>query len=510
MTRAWSEYQKNIFDFVANGKGNGIVSAVAGSGKTTTIVEAMKGVSGSTLFLAFNKSIATELKLKGVNASTFHSLCYGPVTRFLNVRNVDSDKVRGLVAEYKAALDPRKNPMGLHKLDRVEFPMFQNVDNFWNYGSFATKLVGLARNMGVGVLIADEFAVWEDLVAHHDLKTEKGNVWDGIKFARELFRVSEESNLIDFDDLLYKAIKLDINLPQYDFVFVDEAQDTNPVQIAIIKKVVANGGRVIFVGDDAQAIYGFRGAGSDSMQLLTEAFDCVALPLTITYRCPVSVVEYAKRWVSELEAAPGAVDGEVQHLDTDWDPSLFEAHDMVVCRMSAPLVKLAYKCVKANKRVYIVGKEIGDSLKSLVKQMGASDIDTLVNRLNAYFDREIAKLDTDKDAPKIAALEDKQDALLFLCSILTENKRTVETLNASIDYLFAARDGATRMCTIHKAKGLEADNVFWLNSSASEFIKSTWAKQEWQKKQEDNLQYVAATRAKKALFLIEEERKLRD
>src|SRR3546814_9596201 len=60
---------------------NAIVEAVAGSGKSTTIIEAMKKVRGNSIFLAFNKAIADELKAKGVNARTFHSLVFSPVMR---------------------------------------------------------------------------------------------------------------------------------------------------------------------------------------------------------------------------------------------------------------------------------------------------------------------------------------------------------------------------------------------------------------------------------------------
>lgn len=99
-THTWSPFQQAIFEFVRNPlAGNAIVVAVAGSGKTTTIVEAMKSVPStqSTVFLAFNKSIATELQSRGVNAKTFHSLTYSAVTRFKNTRTVDPDKLRKLV-----------------------------------------------------------------------------------------------------------------------------------------------------------------------------------------------------------------------------------------------------------------------------------------------------------------------------------------------------------------------------------------------------------------------------
>src|SRR6476620_11560067 len=131
MSRIWSTYQKSIFSFVETGVGNAVVEAVAGSGKSTTIVEAMKCVNGSSIFLAFNKSIADELKAKGVNARTFHSLTYSPVTKFKGVRQVSMDKLRNLVdANFKGR-------------DAII------------YGAFAQKLVGLARGAGIGCLVPD-------------------------------------------------------------------------------------------------------------------------------------------------------------------------------------------------------------------------------------------------------------------------------------------------------------------------------------------------------------------
>ena len=72
--------------------------------------------------------------------------------------------------------------------------------------------------------------------------------------------------------------------------------------------------------------------------------------------------------------------------------------------------------------------------------------------------------------------------------------------------LFAEGAGKVTLATIHKAKGLEAKRVFWLNSSD---CPSKWARQEWQVQQEMNLCYVATTRAQEELVLIEAPKKAR-
>src|SRR5579862_2737784 len=129
-----SKYQAAIFNFIDKGKGNAIIEAVAGSGKTTTIVEALKKTSGSAVFLAFNKSIATELKTRvpeHVQARTFHSLCYTPVLKTIGAREVNTQKIDHLMREMM--------PVSALKM----------------YGGFVKKLVGLARQSGWGCLVPD-------------------------------------------------------------------------------------------------------------------------------------------------------------------------------------------------------------------------------------------------------------------------------------------------------------------------------------------------------------------
>jgi superfamily I DNA/RNA helicase len=281
---------------------------------------------------------------------------------------------------------------------------------------------------------------------------------------------------------------------------VDEAQDTNAIQRAILRKIMKPTSRIVAVGDPAQAIYGFRGADSASMSVMAEEFGMVRLPLTISYRCPVNVVNYAQQWVSHIEAAPGASDGVVAELGTNFEVTNFTASDLVVCRKSAPLITLAFRCIRANVPVQVMGREIGQGLKALIKKMNAKGIDRLQEKLELYMDREVEKARAKKDDQKAEAIEDKVGSILFLISGLREDKRTIPDLEAGIDYLFKDKSVAVKFATIHKSKGLEAPRVFWLGRSE---CPAKWAKQAWQKQQEVNLCYVAATRAMKELYTIE-------
>jgi DNA helicase-2/ATP-dependent DNA helicase PcrA len=479
--RTWSEYQLNLFGDAATGKGNRIVRAVAGSGKTTTGVEMVKRMRGAHIFLAFNKAIATELTQRGVNGRTFHSLCYSIVTKARNIREVVTDKTFKIMDAKLKGLD-------------VEM-----------YGSFIARLVGLAKNSGVGCLVPDLDNVWMDLCDHHDLEpdSELADIGRGIELAREVFDLGHSSSYLDFDDLLYYAVKDGLVLPKFDNVLVDEGQDTNAIQRAIIRKLMKDTSRLFVIGDEGQAIYGFRGADSDSMDLLKKEFNCVDMPLTVTYRCPQAVVKHAQQWVSHIEAAPGAPDGEVVDCGTDWKVEMFAANDMIVCRTTAPVIAMAYKLLKARIPARVMGREIGAGLKNLIKKMNTRSIEQLEVKLEAWAEREQEKARAKKQDGKVEAIGDKLEAVKCLIEGLPEDRRTISELFAVIDNLFGDKSNAVVLCTIHKSKGLEADRVFWLNSS---MCPAPWARQEWQVQQEKNLCYVATTRAKKSLFLIEEKR----
>ena len=98
-------------------------------------------------------------------------------------------------------------------------------------------------------------------------------------------------------------------------------------------------------------------------------------------------------------------------------------------------------------------------------------------------------------------MSDQASAIRCIADGLDEDERTLDKLVSVIDSLFNAPGEAVILCTIHKSKGLEASRVYWLNRSK---CPSKWARQNWMKVQENNLCYVATTRASSELVLIED------
>lgn len=479
-----SKYQQGIFDFVKSEVGNAVVRAVAGSGKTTTLVESFKLVKGSGIFLAFNKSIATELAARcppHVQARTFHSLCYKPVLSAVGAKVVDTDKIYNLIKQHLSQEESRM------------------------YGTFVAKLVGLARNAGIGALVGDDSSEFMKLIDHHELQLdfEEANEQDAITLTRDILHRSNESKTVDFDDLLYFAVLKGVRLPKFDWVFVDEAQDTNVIQRAILRKIIAEGGRLVAVGDASQAIYGFRGADSDAMDLIARDFaPCADLPLSVTYRCARAIVDVAKNYVPEIEAAPNAKQGEVRNLNFDWKLTDFSSKDLVVCRNTKPLLDLGFRLLRARIPLRIMGRDIGDGLIALIRkcEKRGGNVEDFVARLEEWRERETEKAIAKGLEAKADAIADKADTLLMLTEELPESNRTTAELIRILQSLFTDVNSRITLATIHKAKGLEAESVWWL---APSLCPSRWAKQPWQQQQEQNLMYVAVTRAKSKLSLIE-------
>jgi superfamily I DNA/RNA helicase len=491
----FSQYQERIFTFVTTGRGSAVVIAVAGSGKTTTIVECANRIPAalSCGFVAFNKSIAEELKTrlpKHVKSQTLNGMGFSAWARFCSGKlTVDGTKVRGLIDKVVPQVD------------------------FVFYAAALRKLIGLAKSIGLvpeGIpntisLVRDTDQAWFDLMEHHDVEFEEGaDPLKGLEYARAVLKLDIEQgqSVVDFDDQLYLPVIYRARFWQNDWLFVDEAQDVNAIQRAMLRRALKPGGRLIAVGDPAQAIYGFRGADTDAIENIKAEFGAIELPLTISYRCPQAVVREAQQYVAHIEASPAAPEGVVKWVPLHSVRS-FQASDAVLCRNTAPLVDLAYKCIRAQVGCRVLGREIGQGLVSLINKMKSKSVPLMVQRLEMYLERETAKFMAKKQEERAAALADKVETIRVFVDQLSEvpSQRTVPNLIRSIESLFSDDNRASilTLCTVHKSKGLEWQRVFVYEPA---LMPSSYARQAWQKQQEVNLQYVAVTRSKSELYYI--------
>ena len=495
-----SSYQQAVFDEIQNSNRNLEVEAVAGSGKTTTLVQALNYIDPekTVLFLAFNKRIAEELSNRipeNVDALTLNSYGFRTLKKILPYHmKLSAWKSRTVLDEFLKTYDPEIGKS-------VQKDLADSI----------VRLVALAKAEGIAPqkaglmgIMEDTPDAWEKIIDHHDLdfysaeltNLERDPEWEGIQIAREVLRMSVENReLIDFDDQIYLTVLLGLNPPSYDYIFVDEAQDLSSIQRALIKRSVGDTGRVIFVGDSRQSIYGFRGADSQSISKIIEEFNCKTLPLSISYRCPKTVVELAKQFVPEIESFEGAEEGKITHCET-WNEKLLQPKDYVICRYNAPLVKIAYQLIASKIPVVILGRNIAATLIAIIKKLNAFDLETLSARVETWREQECKKLLSKNPEASLDAIDDKADAIQAFIEM--SGAKTIDQLIYEIKKLFSDKDGLITLATVHKVKGLEANRVLILETKRRPRVNQ----KQWQLEAERNIQYVAITRARKELYFL--------
>jgi DNA helicase-2/ATP-dependent DNA helicase PcrA len=489
-----SVQQQDVFDWITNGEGSCIVEAVAGAGKTTTLVEAASLMQGRVFLGVYNKTMQAEIQRKitkkygnyqtRIQVSTIHSAGLSTWGRRMTTNStVDSNKVRNIIT----GVVPNKS-----------------------FHSIIAKLVSFAKQEVIGV--DKDYDDWQVLFDKHNLRDENPGAIrseDIIFFAKQVLNKSIEQDyqVIDYDDMLFAPLVHDAAFSQYDWVLIDEAQDTNRARRLVAQKLLKPGGRFIAVGDSRQAIYGFAGASADSLDKLRDMFNCTKLPLTITYRCPKSIVRFAHSWVDHIQAHDTAPEGRVRAIDKeDILCQQLTQDDVVICRYVKPLTQLSQKLIQNGIACHIEGRDIGKSLSVLVRRFKVNDLQTLIVNVEEHLARETEKLLVHDEQGKIDILEDKVETIVVISrTLIQQGKTKVSDLLKFFDGVFSdTGEGQTSrgvtLATVHKSKGREWNRVFLLGRE--KFMPSARATQDWQRQQEFNLIYVAVTRAKQELVEV--------
>lgn len=491
-----SPQQKRFFGWVQQGNGSAILQAVAGAGKTTTLVKALRLTRGFVTFCAFNKAIADEITVKvaaedprlasRVKCSTFHGLGYRALKRarpeFQDHSRLNEDARRAQL--FNAVAIPEEAAT-------LTFNVFD-----------------LARQRGYDPQWID--ASWMmQVITHFNLFEaieDTGYKPDDIAgWALELLREAAKPghNFIDYSDMIWLPVTHGYKPFQADWLFVDEAQDTNPSRRMLARMALKPEGRAVFVGDRHQAIYGFTGADADAFDIIAEDFQAAELPLTITYRCPQAVVRHAQNWVSHIQAADTAPEGIVREGTAQEILRNAKLGDAIICRNTAPIVQLAFGLIRKGKRAHVEGRDIGKGLLALTRKWkDVTDADAFIHKLTDWGFEQKRILIEQKRNLAAQVIDDKVETL----RVLAEDCATVDEIQEKIGKIFdnttpdEARNRIT-LCTIHRSKGREWKKVFWLGHKS--MCPSSFACVAWEQEQEINLMYVCATRAMEELVLAE-------
>ena len=496
-----SHYQQDIFNFIEHGVGNLVVEACAGSGKTSTLVKAISLIPDDKriLFCAFNKEIVKELKRKigsrpNVDIKTVHSLGYSILIK--NFKGVDVEINENKYREYILGNISILSSINLYNLGRKKYLKYiNNICELINYTRF--NLYETPHKI-------------EELVKRHEIDI----IGDEINVTIKALQWGKENiEKVDFGDMVWLPNVLCLKTYgfDYDYIFVDEAQDLSAVQRELLLKCQRMGTRYAFFGDENQSIYNFAGADIESFRKLKRLPNTTSLPLSISYRCPEAIVKFAQIYVPTIEANNDGRIGSVLRNGVIDDVT---DGDMVLCRNNAPLIRLYNDFIRLGKKCFIRGKDIGVNLIHLLESV---DINILHADLmqDGVFVRLYQQLFEMRNAEMMLSGLDEASVMssskfvnrldmIHALEVLSENIHTKEELIERIKSIFSdnAKEGIA-LSTVHKAKGLEANNVY---IACASLMPSKTAVQDWEKEQERNLMYVAFTRSKDKLIFLDEEK----
>jgi superfamily I DNA/RNA helicase len=514
-----SKYQKDIFKFILNDNKNGLISAVAGSGKTTTLIQSLEIIPDdkSVLFLAFNKSISEEIskrvpKNKYIDVKTVHSFGYSVLSS--NIETViEPDKYRLVYKNVINFLSGKDlESIKQYNFDKEHISYIESIKKFMNgkdlydtnFRNNVNKLVNLSR------LHFIDFETFSIGVSELKMISMKNSIESNDYECEVSWYISKlgiyVNNIIDYTDMIFLPNVLKFNVPKYDFVFIDECQDLNTCQrLLMLQSIKPETGRFIAVGDPKQSIYIFAGADSESYEKLRQLPNTKELPLSVTYRCGKEIINQVKHINPLIKAHTKNGVGEVLETFSYLD---IEDGDMVLCRNTFPIVSLCINLLCKGRKAYIIGSDIGLSLKNMIKNCEKItekfSMENVISRLNHEVEKMIEKIKI-KNGISYREASEETTIMLFrekiqIIQALSEDIEDPLVVMEKIDKIFSDKNQqGVCLSNIHKSKGLESNRVFILHR---ELMPSRRATLPWEIEQENNLIYVAYTRAKKTLGFI--------
>lgn len=499
---SFSEEQENIFKYAQTGVNNIIVQAVAGAGKTTTLVECVNRIlqhdpNKQIMLLAHNKSTKDTLLERigkdkpNVRVYTLHGLSWRMFSEHFGFKpEINDDKYRNYINKnidkigselYRNLSSPKKMAYKSNLFNLVDKARHNLKQNEREIRRMAINKYGIT-------LIADECHIVSNI----------------LKWGRE--NIKE----VDFQDLLYFPHEFGYFTKRYlnDIIMLDEAQDASLAQQDVVSRCFKRNTRLLAFGDKDQTINSWCGSDTEAFEHLedTTRFNKPSskFPLTTNYRCGKKIIEYAKQFTdNNIRPQENAHDGVV-----NFNVKISEVKDgdMVLCRNTAPLMDVYRKMVAEGKKVFFRGEGLGASLKESVDCCSGDSIEDMIasmkTRLIAYW--EFVSKEQDLSLGETSTLP-------YIISLF-DTIKTMESLPPHIDnrdklYQFInevfSNEGneGIQLSTIHRAKGLESDNVFIICPS---LIPSKLSQMDWQKEEERHLLYVMCTRPKFSLNYVSE------
>lgn len=525
--------QQAILSAAKDSKESLMLTAFAGTGKTSTLVMIANALPVQpAIAVAFNVSIKKELE-----------------RRFPSYWKVMTLNGLGHLAWMRAI---RGKPCQLdeRKLGRLTTAVFKDFSYQGDEDAWSNVRQLVEKAMQAGIVPSSR--------PHKGFRPDTGEQWamladenwlvsvgeTEIAMAREVLTrsVSESfEGTISFSDQIYMPVCFNGQFPRYPLLMGDEVQDWSVMNRIMAQRTC--GGRFILVGDPAQAIYQFRGADAGSMQRLRALRPkWIDLPLSVTFRCPKVVVDRQQQHVPGFTAfhtnalgqvlkhnrypntrpqeedfehfgdfdralrawkeAGGVLESQAAPKTWNWkwaERAAGQGTIAILSRNNAPLLKIAFKLLRQNVPVTMLGCDIGKTLVVLSRKVLPDDDMTApecVSTVEQWKDSQLALANANGQEDKAANIHDQAECLLAV--IEGARAENAAAIRWYLKELFERSSGHVTISTIHRAKGLEFDTILHLDPWR---IPSKFAQHNpVQMQQEMNLLYVCETRCKRILI----------
>jgi len=449
---------------------NLMLRARAGCGKSATLklIDRATKSSVPALMICFNKSIATEAK----DSNEFRS------TTSIRTMNSIGHGIWADACGTKLKLDPQKI-LTIYRAIANDADRSER-SHLWTLYDAVRNGVDMARS--IGYIPSKHAKASKSLCAFHDVarrmdETPAAEVHGLVdRVLIESIRLAYEG-VIDFNDQVYMPALFGGVFPRFPLVLIDEYQDLSPINRAIVAKLCKHS-RQIGVGDEAQAIYEFRGADSNAMSKAIEEFDMSVLPLSTSFRCPEAITANVHWHVPDIRS--NSLGGKVETVEN----YTIAPGSAVICRYNAPLLSLAMELLAAGRRVDVAGVDIGARVIKLLSKLGDESM-TQAQTMRAINEWEAERESLDSKSARDTAA---------CMRVFVRHGKTLAGAIAYARHLFdsTSADSEIRFLSGHRAKGMEFNHVYHLNSSR---IGSSG--------QEPNIHYVIDTRPRERLTYIE-------
>ncbi len=462
--------QTSILDAEASTKDALMINALAGTGKSATLkMIDRQSRTRPALYLVFNKRNQLDA-IAGQKAGEFND------TTMIKTFNGLGHGIWAKAITHPITLDKSKSRTLWREL--VDGLTRGDASAAWR--EYTVVMDGMEKAKAHGYVPRD-IKIAKGLISSTDLSHHMDESPN--EYAQELIdQLLRESikrayaGLIDFNDQIYMPALFGGTFPRFPRVMVDEYQDQSPVNHALLERLVK--GRLIGVGDPFQNIYGFRGAKAGGMAGAVVSYSMTQLPLSISFRCPSAIVEAARWRVPHFQWSREG--GEVNEL-ARMEGTDFPDDSTIICRNNAPLLRIAFRLISAGRSVQVIGSELGPRLVAIMKKLGPNDLNRkgLIDAIEQW--REEKLLANSKSANDLA------DCM----RVFADHGHDLSSAISYAEHLFK-QTGTIRLLTGHKSKGLEFDNVYWLDPALCDH-----------REQDRNLAYVITTRSQNKLTLID-------